>query len=332
MRPIELVPRTPLAAPRIDGGFTLVELVAVCAVIGILLAVITPVIGRQVLSARVAAESLTLKTMAAAAQASFESADLEGTNIAALPGTVPTGADSTEFSLSTDPSFQPGTTQTFDWFAKLARQMGFAPQPGVPPTAALQPQVAALLFNSNRNTRFMLIGPENEPNQQRFLIASLMAPPGQLTMPLLPNSSNSQDPANLALFNDIWNTDWTFPGAALPPSWTAALTPAQVQDWQGSGPIAGRLWLFCVQRIVCPKFSVTINNTHPSDNCYIYYNLSGTTAGNSATVAAGSGAFIVTGILFGRLIQAYRGSAPPPVAQLFSQFTLRDSSEITLQD
>jgi prepilin-type N-terminal cleavage/methylation domain-containing protein len=320
------------AAPRHGNAFTLIELVAVCAVIGILLAIAAPFIGRQVIDARLAAETSNLQAMGAAVRASFESVDLEGTNIAALPGSVPTGVDSTEFSESTDPALIPATTQTYDWFAKLARQMGYAPQPGVAPTPGLQPQVAQILINANRNTRLMLVGPENEPTQQRFLIASLMAPSGELAVPPLPNPANAQDPGNLALFNDIWNTNWTYPAAALPPSWIAALTPAQVQAWQGIGGTPGRLWLFCVQRIVCPKYTVTVNNTHPSDNCYVYYNLNGTTAGNSASVSANSGVSVVSGICFGRLIQAYRGSAPPPTAQLFSQFALRDNCEVTLQD
>lgn len=326
----KLIPGLP--AQRLDRGFTLIELVAVCAVIGILLATSAPFIGRQLMDARVAAETSALQAMGASAQASFESVDLEGTNIAALPGAVPTGVDSTAFSGSTDPSLIPATTQTCDWFAKLARQMGYSPQPGVAPTPGLQPQVAQILINADRNTRVMLVGPENEPNQQRFLIASLMAPAGQLAIPPLPNPANAQDPANLAFFNDIWNTVWTYPGAVLPPSWIAALTPAQVQAWQGNGGSSRRLWLFCVQRIICPKYTVTINNTHPSDNCYIYYNLNGATAGNSAAASANSGVCVVPGVCFGRLIQAYRGSAPPPTAQLFSQFALRDNCEITLQD
>ena len=41
---------------------------------------------------------------------------------------------------------------------------------------------------------------------------------------------------------------------------------------------------------------------------------------------------MIPGIFFGRLVQAYRGLAPPPTAQLFSQFILRDNAEITVQD
>lgn len=308
-------------------GFTLIELICVCALIGILLAAAEPAVGRQILLARARAEAGRLRAMAQAARASFESDDLEGTNLAALPGSVPAGVDCTSFSPSTDPAFMPPTTNAFDWFAKLARQMGYTPLVGVAPTQALQPGTANILVNPSGNTRVMLAGPENEAAQQRFLLISLAAPPGELALPPLPDAANSQDPADLALFNDTWNTDWNSPTASLPPSWLAGLTPAQAQAWTASH----RLWLLCVERIVCPKFTVTVNDTHPSDNCYVAYNLNGQN-GTLATIAADSGATVIPGIFYGRVIQAYRGSAPPPAAQLFAQFTLRDNNEITLQD
>ena len=74
-----------MPSTKISSAFTLIEIVAVCAVIGILLAVISPVIGRQVAQAKVAAETSQLQKMAAAVQASFESTDLEATNLAAIP-------------------------------------------------------------------------------------------------------------------------------------------------------------------------------------------------------------------------------------------------------
>jgi prepilin-type N-terminal cleavage/methylation domain-containing protein len=320
----------PEPPPRRAGGFTLIELVCVCAVLAILLASLTPAVGLQFVRARVRAETAALQTLAAAAQATFESTDLEGTNLAALPGAVPSGVDATAFSPSLDPGFAPATTNAFDWFAKLARQLGNVPLLGVAPTPALQPQVAQVLFNPQGNARALLAGPFGEAGQQRFLLLSLVAPAGALALPPWPNPSNSQDPANLALFADIWNTDWTNPAAALPPTWTAALSPAQVRAWQGGG--AGRLWQLCVQRIVCPKYTVTVNNTHPADSCYVYYNLNGTTAGGSAVVPANAGTAVISGLYAGRTIQAYRGTAPPPSAQLFSQFILRDNAELTLQD
>jgi hypothetical protein len=159
-----------------------------------------------------------------------------------------------------------------------------------------------------------------------------MAPLGSLSLPALPNPANSQDPANLALFNDTWNTNWTDPAAILPPTWISSLTAAQAQAWQGSHGSASKLWLLCAERIVCPKFNLVINDTHPTDNCYLYFNLNGTVAGSSTSVSAGAGTFVISGVYQGRTIQAYRGTLPPPAAQLFAQFILRDNCEITLQD
>lgn len=315
-------------------AFTLIELVAVCAILGLLLAMVAPAVGRQVTQARVAAETASLQALADAVKASFESTDLEGTNIAALPGSLPTGVDPTAFSPSTDPAFIPSATSSCDWFAKIARQLGDSPQVGVAPTRALQPRIAAVLVNPDGNTRVMLVGPEDEATQQRFLLVSLMAPAGKLSLPALPNPGNTQDPANLALFNDTWNTVWTDPGAVLPPSWTAALSAAQVQAWQGTGSTGAQLWLLCVQRIVCPKYTVTINNNHPSDTCYVCYNINGTTSAAPACAPPDSGTSVIPGggVLYGRLIRAYRGSSLPPAGVLFAQFTLRSQCEITLQD
>ncbi len=317
----------PFASKR--AGFTLIELVAVCAVLAILAAVAIPATGARLLDARIDAEAAELRRLGAAVQSSFESTDLEGTNLAALPGTLPAGVDPTAFSASTDMTTVPATTNSWDWFAKLAKQLGETPQPGVPPTWNAQPRIAAVLQNASHLTRIFLLGPSNEAAQQRFLLLSLVAAPGQLSLPPLPSPSNPQDPGNLAWFNDAWNTDWTNPGAVLPPSWTAALSPSQAAAWMSAPK---RLRQLCVQRIVCPRYSVTVSDTHPTDNCYVYFNLNGTTAGANATAAANSGAFALPGILGGRTIQAYRGTQPPPVAQLFAQFILRDHAEITVQD
>jgi len=79
-------------------------------------------------------------------------------------------------------------------------------------------------------------------------------------------------------------------------------------------------------------YSITINNTHPSDNCYIYLNFNGLNAGSSSVINSNSGTFVIPSILAGRQIQAYRGANPLPNAILFSQFNLRDNCEITLKD
>jgi len=311
------------------AAFTLLELIVVVALLGLLLAIVAPSIGYQITLQRVAAENASLLNLAAAVKASFESTDLEGTNIAALPGSVPTGVDTTNFSPSTAPGYVPASVNTYDWYVKIARQMGYSLTSLSFPLSAVPLQAGSILYNANGNARFMMIGPSTEPTAQRFLIVSLIASPGQLAIPPLPNPSNPQDPANLALFNDIWNTSWSTPGATLPPSWTPALTAAQIQAWQG------HLWQLCVQQVVCPKLSLTVNDTDPTLSCYVYFNFNGTTAGSSIVVPANGGSQTVSvPIYYGRQIQAWRGTAAPPdpSASIFAQFILRANNEITLQD
>ena len=47
---------------------------------------------------------------------------------------------------------------------------------------------------------------------------------------------------------------------------------------------------------MCPKYTITINNTHPTDNCYVYYNFTGTNAGSTATSTANSGVVVIPGV------------------------------------
>jgi prepilin-type N-terminal cleavage/methylation domain-containing protein len=321
--------KTWIKSLRSPSAFTLIELIVVLALIGGLFAITAPVVGLQITRSRVATEMSSLQNMAAAVQASFESTDLEGTNIAALSGSVPAGVDTTNFSPSTSPTYIPSTINNFDWYVKIARQLGYSLQNFAFPASAVPAPAATVLYNANQNTRCMLIGPATESASQRFLIVSLIGSPAQLAIPPLPNPSNPQDPANLALFNDLWNTNWATTTGSLPATWIAALTAAQAQAWQG------RMWQLCVQRVVCPKLTITVNNTDPTLSCYVYYNFNGSTAANSIVVPANGGSqTIATPIYYGRLIQAWRGTAPPPdpSATLFSQFVLRANSEITLQD
>jgi prepilin-type N-terminal cleavage/methylation domain-containing protein len=312
-------------------GFTLVELIVCTAIIGMLAAAGAPVIGLQVAQSRVQAETATLQAYASAVKASFESTDLEGTNLAALAGTIPSGVDPTNFSPSTSPSYAPSSVSTADWYIKLARQLGYSvPSPTQgSPVSQVPAQTAAILYNPNHNARVMLEGPSNESGRQRFMMVSLMGDGAQLALPPLPNPSNPQDPANLALFNDVWNTDWSSSTATLPPTWTAALSASQARAW------TGHLWQLCVQRIVCPEFNIIVNNSDPTLNCYVYYNFNGSTSGSSLSAAANSGSQMSPSpVFYGRFVQVWKGVNPPPDASatLFSSFVLRDHAEISLQD
>ena len=311
-------------------AFTLIEIIAVCTIIGVLLAISLPGIESQIWEAKIKAEDTQLDHLAQMVKSSFESTDLEEINIASFIDSIPQGIDPTRFSISTDTSTLPTICATNDWYVKLARQAGFNPQVGIAPTRALQPQIANVLTNSSNNVRIMLAGPSNETTQQRFIIMSLLTPIGELQLPVIPDLTNQTLYTNY--FNEIWNTDWTYREAKLPQSWTSILTNNQQTLWLKSIHSNLNLNLLRVKRIVCPKYSITINNTHPTDNCYIYYNFNGTTAGSSTIIISNSGVFSTQPILFGRQIQAYRGSGEPPNSNLFSQFILRDNSEITLQD
>ena len=313
-----------------NSAFTLIEIIAVCAIIGILFAISVPGIQLQIWEGKKKSETDQLESIAHIIQSSFESTDLEGTNIAAFPNCIPLGTAATQFSTSTDVTLLPNMASTNDWYVKVARQAGYNPQIGAAPTHALQPQIANILINSSQNTRIMLSGPNNESNQQRFIILSLISPRGQLEIPALPDINNTQ--VYLNYFNDLWNTDWNYPSATLPSSWTASLTSSQISAWQHNSQLGSNLSLLRVQRIVCPKYAITVNNTHPSDNCYIYFNFNGSNASSTSIVNSNSGPYIISSILAGRQIQAYRGNAIPPNANLFTQFILRDNCEITLQD
>jgi len=311
-------------------AFTLIEIIAVCAILGILFAISTQGIQLQIWNAKIKAEDAKLDNIRQTIQSSFESLDLEGTNIASFIDSVPQGTDPTQFSQTTDATYIPNTCYINDWYIKIAKQAGFSSQLGTAPTRALQPQIANILMNASGNIRIMLAGPSNEPNQQRFLILSLVAPQGELQMPSLPDSSNGSGYLNF--FNDIWNTDWSYSAANLPQSWILSLNNIQQTAWASKYHSIPNINLLRVKRIICNKYSITINNTHPTDNCYIFYNFNGATAANSCIINNNAGVSIIPSILAGRQIQAYRGLGNPPNSSLFSEFTLRDNTEITLQD
>jgi type II secretory pathway pseudopilin PulG len=311
-------------------AFTLIEVIAVCTILGVLFAISLPSIQSQVWDSKKKAEDSQLEYLAQIINSSFESNDLQGTNIASFADSIPRGTDPTQFSITTDVTVVPSICAMNDWYVKIAHQAGFNSQLGSAPTRSLQPQLANILINPSNNTRIMLAGPSNEFTQQRFLILSLLTPSGEVQLPNLPDPNNAN--TYITFFNDIWNTDWTYREAKLPQSWISLLTPLQQSAWLNNNHSSTNINLLRVKRITCPKYSLTINNTHPTDNCYIYYNFNGTTAGYSTTITSNSGVFTIQSILYGRQIQAYRGLGEPPTASLFSQFTLRDNSEITLQD
>jgi hypothetical protein len=113
----------------------------------------------------------------------------------------------------------------------------------------------------------------------------------------------------------------------VPSYWGAILTPAQVAAWNG-GSTGSNLYRLRVVRIVVPRYVLSVSNTHPTANGYVYYNES---TSPLLTSAANSGVTLSPGIMGGRVIRIYKGAAVG-TATLTSQFTLRENTDILIQN
>jgi type II secretory pathway pseudopilin PulG len=299
---------------RVLRAFTLLEVVLALFILASLTATLAPSITEIVNRNRVEAEKHTLGELADTVTASFENTDLTNLNVAALPGTIGSSDTPTEFSASSAAAY--ATTNNNSWFAKVARLRGMTPVVGSPPSTAAQPALAQIAYNLFGNPRVLFAGPA-EAGQQRFLLLSLMARSDQLALPAYDGSA--------AWFNAIWNNDWESRTAAPPAYWSAVLTPAQLAAWnQGSSGLK-QTWRLCVQRIVLPKFTVTVNNNHPTNNAYLSFN----DTSNVFTAAANSGATTTAEILGGRLVTVNQGTSWPGVQAL--QFRIHENATVTVQ-
>jgi prepilin-type N-terminal cleavage/methylation domain-containing protein len=294
------------------SGFTLLEIVLVLFVLGALAAALVPSVRDIIERSRREAEARSLDELAASINASFDQTDLTNLNVSALPSQIGSADNATVFSSSTVAAYV--TTDNGAWFAKVARLRGLNPQVGVAP--ANQPELARLVTNAVGNPRLLFSAPD-EAGRQRFLLVSLVARNEQLILPAYEN--------NGAWFDAIWNNDWESRTATLPAYWQGRITAAQFAAWsQGSGGLT-QVHRFVVRRIVLPKFRVTLNNNHPTDQAFVSFN--NTPA--AFTAAANSGATNTPEILGGRLITINRGTAWPGVEAL--RFRLRENATVTVQ-
>ena len=297
---------------RAARGFSLLEIVLVLFVLGVLAAVLTPSVRDIIEKSRREAEARSLDELANTITASFESTDLTNLNIAALPGTIAATDAATIFSASTTALYT--ATDTATWFAKVARSRGLSPQVGTAPAA--QSELARIAFNLLGNSRLLFAGPD-EAGRQRFLLVSLAARSEQLALPAYENTA--------AWFDAIWNQDWESRTATLPAPWQSRLTAAQIAAWhQGSGGLT-QVHRCVVRRIVLPKFRLTVNSNHPTEQAFVSFN----NTPNAFTAPANSGATSTPEILGGRLITINRGTAWPGVEAL--RFHLRENATVTVQ-
>jgi len=299
---------------RPRAGFSLLEIVLVLFVIGVLAAVLLPSARDLIERGQREAEMRSLAEIADTITRSFDETDLSGLNIAALPVSIGTSDTPTSFSNSTTAGYS--TTQSSSWFAKVSRLRGLTPTVGVAPIPSLQPELAKIAFNANGNARLLFVGP-SESGRQRFLLVSLASRAEQLALPAYESTT--------AWFDAIWNHDWENRAAGLPAYWSARLTSAQTAAWtQGTGGLT-QVSKFCVRRIVLPKFTLTLNNNHPTEQAFASFN--NTPA--AFTAAANSGASVTSEILGGRLVIINRGAVWPGVEAL--RFRIRENATVTVQ-
>ena len=296
------------------GGFSLLEIVLVLFVMGVLTAVLLPSARDIIERTQREAEKRSLAEIAEVITRSFEATDLSGHNIASLPGTIGAADSPTQFSTSTTLPY--ATTDASSWFAKVARLRGITPSIGLAPTAAVQPEIAKIAFNANGNPRLLFAAPA-ENGRQRFLLISLAGRTEQLALP-------AYEPG-AAWFDAIWNHDWESRSAGLPAYWLARLTAAQAAAWTAGPGGLTQTSRLCVRRIVLPKFTLTVNNNHPTEQAFVSFN--NTPA--AFTAPANSGATVTPEILGGRLITLNRGAVWPGVESL--RFHLRENASVTLQ-
>lgn len=275
-------------------GFTLLEIVAVLAIIGLIAAIAVPSITEMTETVRQQGEHKNLDNMAEEVKRSFGDISWDR-NISALNGEIPSAAAGsiTNFGMCS------GYAQNGDWYVKIGRLRGVIPVIGSAVDESTQKSIWDVAYNGYLQKRWLVVGP-SETGQQRYLLLSLMAPPTKnLVIP--PNDGST------TWFDAIWNNEWDNKGATLPGHWTSALTAQQQAAWLSGRGTTTNVHYMIVQRIVQPKYTVTLNNTHPNYIGWLDYN--GSTA--MLTSPPGSGPSTTAEILAGRLIVCRRGIAAP---------------------
>lgn len=313
------------------GEFLLMLLIAV-AIVGILAGILAPVLANKLDDAQLRAEADTLASLRRDFEATYDQVDYTDLNEASVASSgLPSGTVFTTFDTGTaiagriySPSI---VVDPAGWVTKLALQRGVTSfAAGATYTTLTQSQYTSIAFNSYQIQRCLVIGPTGEIGQQRYLLLSLMAPPYRALA--FPTSDPTQT------FDSIWDQSWESTQAQAPSLWSSLLSANQYSLWNTASSNnrtnASRL---LVQRIVQPKYSLTLANNSPTDTAWVDIGPATnaiTAAPNSGTTPSSSISGFSSGILSGRLIVVRRGSGTAAAYEV-QRFYLYSDVNLTIQ-
>jgi type II secretory pathway pseudopilin PulG len=313
------------------GEFLLMLLVAV-AIIGVLAGILAPVIANKLDDAQIRAEAATLKSLRVDFEGTYDAIDYSNLNEASVASSgLPLGTVLTTFdqgsSIGSRIYASTVLVDTAGWVTKLALKRGISSYVvGARYSALTQSQYTAIAFNPYQAQRCLVVGPTGETGQQRYLLMSLMAPPYRVLA--FPTADSTQT------FDSIWDQSWDSTQAQAPSTWSTLLTVGQFLLWNTASSNnrtnASRL---LVERIVQPKYALTLANNSPTDTAWVDIGPAAnviSAAPNSGTIQSGSLAGFNGGILSGRLIVVRRG-ANAAVAYEVQRFYLYSDVNLTIQ-
>lgn len=306
-------------------------LVAV-AIMGILAGALAPVVSGKLDDSRMRSEAESLGVLRRDFEATFDSTDYSSINESSLSGAgLAPGTTATTFDAANaigSRIYAPlVTVDPASWLSRIALKRGITSavaQASYGPNSG--GQYAALAFNAMGVQRCVVAGPTDESGMQRYLMLSLMVPAYRTLA--FPGGDAVQT------FNAIWDQSWDSVGAQAPATWSSTLTPDQIALWNEASvnhrSNASRLLL---ERIVQPKYSLTVANNSPTDTAWVDIGPSQnamTCAPNSGTTLSSSLPAFPTGILSGRLIVVRRGASPTSAYEV-QRFLIHSDVTITLQ-
>lgn len=316
---------------RSRGEFLLMLLIAV-SILGILAGILVPILANKLDDAQIRSEREVLRSLREDFEATYDAVDFDNLNVASISGSgLPAGTVFTTFdqgsgiagrifgnSILVDPA---------GWVTKLAQKRGISSYViGASYTAQTQNQYTAIAFNAYKVQRCLMIGPIGEAGQQRYLLISLMVPPYRSLV--FPTGDSTQT------FDSIWDQSWESTQAQVPVLWSSLLSSGQYSNWNTASSNnrtnASRL---LVERIVQPKYALTLANNSPTDTAWVDIGPAVnaiTATPNSGTVQSGSLPGFASGILSGRLIVVRRG---PSAANAYEvqRFFLYSDVNLTVQ-